>query len=143
VLAVLVASSCAKSFPSLDEQKAEVRSGQLRFHVVTSQAVLAEWGAPTYGHREYTQFFPLENGTYVPSFRVPLGEAPSGWDNSMVPGDAIFLVYADRGELLGFLGNRLVYRERMPAEKLHSIGKNWAKEARFKTEMEKNLPPLP
>lgn len=128
-----------QTLPPLEEQKAQVRNGQVRVHLLTSQAVLDVWGPPTYEHHEYARFFTVENGMYVPFFRVPLGEAPAGWDNGVIPGEADFLAYADRGELLGFLADRLVYRERMSADGIHALGKTWEKEARFKTEIEKSL----
>jgi hypothetical protein len=125
--------------PPLQEQKAHLRNGQVLVYLVTSQAVLDVWGPPTYKHHEYTRFFTLENGGYIPFFRVPLGEAPAGWDNGVIPGEADFLAYADRGELLGFLSERLVYREPMSADGIHAVGKMWEKESRFKTDIEKNL----
>jgi hypothetical protein len=139
----LLLTACAQSLPPLEEQKARVRNGQFPFQMMTSRAILDAWGPPTYGHQEYTQFFGLQDGTYVPFFRVSLGEAPPGWDNSVVPGHAQFLAYADRGELLGFLEDRLVYREQMSAEQIHAIGTMWEKEARFKTQMDKASPPPP
>lgn len=148
ILSLLI-TACAQALPHLqilpplEEQKTLLRSGQLRVHLVTSRAVLDVWGPPTYKHQEYTHFFTLESGMYVPFFRVPLGEAPTGWDNGVIPGEAQFLAYADRGELLGFLTDRLVYREQMPAEGIHSIGKMWDKEAKLKTQIEKNLSPSP
>src|SRR6185295_16713041 len=132
VMTVLLLA-CAKKFPTMDEQKMQVRDGQLIMHRLSSRAVLDVWGPPTYERREQMQFFTLENGTYVPFFRVPLGEAPAGWDNGVVSGEAVFLAYVDRGELLAFLDDRLVYREQMPGESLHRIGKKWEKEDRLKT----------
>lgn len=140
---VLLLGACAPALLSLEQQKAQVRNGQLRVQMVTGRAILDVWGPPSYGHQEYTQFFSMQDGTYLPFFRVPLGEAPSGWDNAVVSGQAQFLAYADRGELLGFLEDRLVYRERMSAAQVHTIGKMWEKEARFKMQMEKALSPLP
>jgi len=83
------------------------------------------------------QFFPVENGNYIPLFRIPPGEPPPGWDSTVVSGEARFLGYADRGELLGFLEDRLVYREHLSSEKIHAIGKVWKEEALFKTRPEK------
>lgn len=148
ILSLLV-TACAQTvphlqiLPPLEEQKTLLQSGQLRVHLVTSRAVLDVWGPPTYKHQEYTQFFTLESGMYIPFFRVPLGEAPVGWDNGVIPGEAQFLAYAGRGELLGFLEDRLVYREQLSAEGVHSIGKMWDREAKLKTQIEKNLSPLP
>ena len=137
----LLLAACVKKFPTLEEQEAKVRNGQLVMHQLTSRAVLDVWGPPTYERREYMQFFTLENGGYVPFFRVPLGESPTGWDNGVIPGEALFLAYADRGEILGFLNDRLVYREQMSTDSIHGIGKKWEKEDRFKTQLEKSLSP--
>lgn len=149
ILLWLLVTACAQTvphlqiLPPLEEQKTLLRNGQLRVHLMTSRAVLDVWGPPTYKHQEYTQFFTLENGVYVPFFRVPLGEAPTGWDAGVLPGEGLFLAYADRGELLGFLADRLVYHEEMSAEGIHSIGKVWDKEAKLKTQIEKSLSPVP
>ena len=140
VLAALL-GGCAKKLPSMEQQKAYLQNGQILVQQVTSQAVLDVWGPPTYQRREYMQFYTLENGEYVPFFRVPLGEAPHGWDNGVIPGEALFLAYADRGELLGFLQGRLVSRESLPTEKIHDIGKTWEREVRFKTQLEKATSP--
>lgn len=133
--------ACAKKFPTVEEQRMQVHNGQLVMHQLSSGALLDVWGPPTYDRREYMRFFTLEDGTYVPFFRVPLGEAPTGWNNGVVPGEAVILAYVDRGELLGFLDDRLVYREHMSAESLHLIGKTWEKEDRFKTPLEKSVAP--
>jgi hypothetical protein len=123
--------------PPLDEQKAWIQKNQIRTQVLGRQAFLETWGKPTYEHYEWTQFFPLENGNYIPAFRVPLGEAPPGWDSGAVYGDALFFGYVDRGELLGFLDGRLVYRERLSAEEIHLLAKKWKKEELFKTGIER------
>lgn len=140
---MMLASACGLVFlPSLDEQKARIQRDDIRLHTLTSAAFLDTWGLPTYEHEELTQFFPVENGNFIPVFRTPPGEPPPGWDSAVVLGEARFLGYADRGELLGFLEDRLVYREQLPSEKIHAIGKVWKKEARFKTRMEREPLPL-
>jgi len=149
VLLWLLVAACAQTvphlqiLPPLSEQQALLRNNQVRVHLMTSQAVLDVWGPPTYKHQEHMQFFTLDNGMYIPFFRVPLGEPPTGWDNGVLTGEAQFLAYAERGEFLGFLTDRLVYREQMSAEGIHSIGKMWDKEAKLKTQIEKNLSPSP
>ena len=50
--------------------------------------------------------------------------------------DGYFLAYPDRRELLGFLNDRLVYRERLSADEIHTIGKMWKRESMFKTRLE-------
>ncbi len=132
ILVVLV-SGCAVP---LEEQKAHIRKHNLPFHVLSARAFLETWGKPTYAHQENTQFYPVKSGNYVPRFRAPLGEPPPGWDATVVSEPAIFLGYVDRGELLGFIDDRLVYREQMAASQIHEIGRNWQHEAIFKTRLE-------
>lgn len=144
VFALLFSSAAACSLfflPPLEEQKALIQNGDIRLRSLSSQAFIEVWGPPTYERREQTQFFVVDSGMYIPRFRVPLGESPPGWDSLMASGEAYFLGYVDQGELLGFLGDRLVYREQMPAEQIHLVGKQWKKEDLFKTKLE--TPPRP
>jgi len=134
----LVLPGCAVP---IEEQKAHIRQGDLNFRVLSPQAFLDTWGKPNYAHEQNTQFFSVGKGRYIPMFRVPSGEAPSNWDSRFISGDALFLVYAERGELLGFVGDRLVHREQLPASQLHDIGKTWRKESRFKTRLETGASP--
>jgi hypothetical protein len=127
----------------LEEQKAHIRKHSLPFQVLSMQAFLETWGKPTYVHQETTQFYPVKSGNYVPRFRAPLGEPPAGWDASVVSEPAVFLGYTDRGELLGFIDNRLVYREQLTASQIHGIGKNWQHEAIFKTRLETDFQASP
>lgn len=127
----------------LEEQKSHIRKNSLPFQVLTTQAFFETWGKPTYVHQEHTQFYPVKTGNYVPRFRAPLGEAPPGWDASVVSEPAVFLGYVDRGELLGFIDDHLVYREQMTASQIHEIGKNWQHEAIFKTRLETDLSASP
>lgn len=122
--------------PSLDQQKLGIQHGEFRPWTLTAQAFVEEWGPPTYDHREWMQFFIMNSGLYMPRFRVPLGESPPGWDSMMASGEARFLGYVDREELLGFLDERMVYRERMTAEQIHAVGKQWQRDERFKTSLE-------
>ena len=124
------------SLPPLEEQKARILSNQIALRALTSQAFIETWGQPTYIHYESTQFFPVANGNYIPRFRVPVGEYPPEWDDSIVSEQALFLGYPDRGELLGFIEKRLVYREQMPAEQIHAIAAQWKREELFKTRLE-------
>lgn len=134
--AVLAMPMACSSLPSLDEQQALVRAGQLPLHAVTSGPVLSQWGTPTYSSIQRVQFFSLTNGQWVPNFRIRLGEYPKGWDLSTVSGDGLFIAYADRGEVLGFYEDRLVYRESLPAQEIHTLGKQWQRETKFKTRLE-------
>ncbi len=124
------------SLPPLEEQKARILSNEIALKALTAQAFLEAWGEPTYEHYESMQFFPVTDGNYLPRFRVPLGEVPPGWDHSVVSEPALFLGYADRGELLGFLEKRLIYREHLPAEQIHAIAAQWKREELFKTRLE-------
>jgi hypothetical protein len=139
ILAVLI-GGCGVP---LEEQKAHIRKNTLPFQVLSTRAFLETWGQPTYVHQEHMQFYPVKTGNYVPRFRAPLGEPPPGWDASVVSEPSVFLGYADRGELLGFIDDRLVYREQMTASKVHEIGKNWQHEAIFKTRLETDLSASP
>ena len=125
----------------IEEQKAHIRNGDLGFRTLSPQAFLDTWGQPTYAHEEHTQFFSVGRGQYVPRFRVPLGEAPPNWDSRLISDHALFLVYVDRGELLGFVGDRLIHHEQLPASQLHGIGKAWQQESRFKTRLETGASP--
>lgn len=139
---VLLLTACGPPFvlPSLDHQKRNIANNEIRLRALSSKAFLETWGKPTYRYRARVQFFPLENGNYLPRFRVPLGESPQGWDLTTVLEDALFLAYADRGELLGFIDQRLVYRERLSAEQVLAVVKQWKDEEQFRTGLEKALP---
>lgn len=138
-VALIISLTACKAAPTLEEQKGLILSGDLRTRTVTTRAFLETWGEPNYQHRERMQFFPVKNGNFVPRFRVPLGEAPADWDSTVVSDDALFFGYADHGELLGFINDRLVYSEAMSAEQVHAIGNMWKRESLFKTPMEQGL----
>ncbi len=125
----LLLAACA---PSVEQQKAWVQQGDLRLEKISSRAVLDAWGAPAYQFRDFVQFYRLTNGQHVPQFRVPLGEAPTDWDSSADMGVGLFLAYPDRGQLVGFLEDRLVYFEKLPPETIHDIGKMWQREKQFR-----------
>ena len=124
---------------TLHEQAELIRNQDIQLRVLSLEAFLDVWGAPTYEDRQRTQFYVVDGGSWVPQFRVPLGESPLGWNNGITRYDAYFLGYADRGELLGFVSHQLMYRERLPPEQIHAIGKSWQKEKRFRTTLEKSL----
>ncbi|MBM4132371.1 MAG: hypothetical protein FJ245_01260 [Nitrospira sp.] len=123
----------------MDVQRAHIENNELIGQVLTSEAFVLAWGPPTYEHGEQAQFLPSDNGNWVPSFRIPLGQAPPGWDATIRTGDGYFMIYVERGELLGFLDRRLVSREKLGAESLHAIGKVWKQEDIYKTGLEKSL----
>ncbi len=123
--------------PTLAEQKAQIMNGDIRVRVLTRQAFLETWGPAGYQHRQRTQFYPIKDGRWVPQFRVPLGEAPLHWDLSVRSEVGIFFGYPDRGELLGFIENRLVYREKLSPEEVHAIGLVWKRDRLTRTRLER------
>lgn len=135
VVGLLFVAGCS-GLPSLAEQRRMVADGDLRLQQVSDQAVLDGWGAPSYSSVQRVQFFPLSSGNWMPSFRIKLGEVPQDWDLTTVLGDGLFLAYAERGEMLGFYEARLVYRERLPPEHIHALGKQWERESLFRTRLE-------
>ena len=129
------------TLPPLEEQKAQIQQDRIQLQSVGPRAFLETWGAPAYMHRERMQFYPVKSGNFVPRFRLPTGEVPNGWDSTIVSEESIFFGYPDRGELLGFISDRLIYREAVPAEEVHAIGKMWKRDALFKTRLETGIPP--
>jgi hypothetical protein len=127
--------------PPMAEQKAKLQRNEIKFRELSSRVFIEVWGPPTYQHVETTAFYRLDDGNAIPSFRLKPGEAPKGWDNSGMADVGEFLGYAERGELLGFVDDRLVYRERVTAEQVHAVGKQWQYEDRFRTGLEKSLQP--
>ncbi len=130
--------------PPLEEQKAHIRNNDIRIHTLSTTAFVETWGPPTYERQEKTAFFVLESGEYVPTFRVPLGEAPPGWSSKVASGEGRFLLYADRGELLVFLegvlpDERLVYREQLSPQDLDAVVKLWKRNDQFQIRLEKDL----
>jgi hypothetical protein len=121
---------------SFEEQQRRIREHTLQLRVLTAEAFLTTWGPPTYHYDGLVQFYPLHDGQLVPSFLVPTGEAPKNWDSTIVSGVGRFLAYADRGEVLGFLDNRLVYFAQVPSAHVHALGKAWASELKFRTRTE-------
>lgn len=143
VVAAMFFSVLACSELTLEQQKAQIRDNKIHFEGLTVQAFLETWGKPVYTHRERMQFYTLDDGNSVPRFRAPMGEAPQGWSTGIISEDSTFFGYPERGELLGFVHGRLVYREQMPAAEIHSIAKAWAHEDRFKTRLETPAPATP
>jgi hypothetical protein len=137
----LSATACAG--PTLEEQKTHIRDNKITFKALTMQAFLDTWGKPTYRHHELTIFYLMGDGNSIPRFRVPMGEAPEGWETGAMAAEAVFFGYADRGELLGFVEGRLVYRQHVPEEEVHAVGKLWAHEQRFKSRLEAPVPAKP
>lgn len=125
--------------PPLAAQKQYIGRNELPLHQLSPQAFQETWGAASFTHLQRTLFFEMPDDSLVPQFRMALGESPAGWDGDLKGGVTLFLAYADRGWLLGFLEDRLVYREQLPPEQLQAIVKQWKREAELKTRIE--LPP--
>lgn len=142
VLLWVTCQSCS-GLPPIDEQRRLIAAGGLPIHKVSRQAVLFEWGAPTYQTAQRTQFFVLSDGSWMPHFRVKVGESPPNWDLSTVFGEGIFLAYDERKIVLGFYQERLLYRESMGRGDIQALGKLWQREAIFKSRLESPKSSLP
>ena len=135
VIALGSALGCS-GMPSLEEQERYVRDNELVLHQLTPRAFVGGWGAPTYQHAEFMQFFGMKDDSLMPRSRLASGEPPRGWEVHIEAGDALFLAYPDRGWLVVFLEERLVYREALTAAQLHVLGRSWQHEAKFRTRFE-------
>lgn len=140
VMVLSVGCLGCSGLPSMSEQRRLIVEGGLPVHKVSRQAVLFEWGPPTYQSAQPTQFFVLSDASWMPHFRVKVGESPPNWDLSTVYGDAIFLAYEERETVLGFYQERLVYRESLGRDHIRAMGKIWQREALFKTRLESSAP---
>ena len=127
--------------PTLPEQEQKILSNDLTLRKLEPRAFVRAWGQPTYQHMEFMPFFGMKDGSLIPRSRLAVGEAPPGWEAGVDAGDALFLAYPDRGWLVVFLDEVLVYREELSAEKLHEIGHTWAHEEKFRTKLEKQTTP--
>ncbi len=139
MLGMTILSAC-HSAPTLPQQEQLVRDNNLVLEDISTRAVVNVWGKPPYHHSEFTQFFVMPDRTMIPRSRVEAGEPPKGWDAGVHAGEGVFFAYPDRGWLLVFLDERLIYREALTAEQLHAIAKNWAYEDRFKTRLDGTVP---
>lgn len=142
VVAIGSALSCS-GMPSLEEQERHVRANELVLHQITPRAFVGAWGAPTYQHTEFMQFFGMKDGSLIPRSRVESGEPPRGWEGQYDAGDSLFLAYPDHGWLVVFFEQRLVdreallvYREALTAAQLHALGRSWQHEDKFRTRFE-------
>jgi hypothetical protein len=125
---------------SLEEQERHIRNDDLVLRKLEPRAFVRAWGEPTYQHMEFMPFFGMKDGSLVPRSRLPVGESPPGWGAAYETGNALFLAYPDHGWLVVFLDESLIYREALSADKLHELGRSWAYEDKFKTNLE-NSPP--
>jgi hypothetical protein len=137
----LVAVGGCKSAPTLDQQERLVREGNLVLEHVTTRAVVNVWGEPPHHRSEFTHFFVMPDFTLIPSARVPVGETPRGWNAGVFAGEGVYFAYPDRGWLLVFFDEHLVYKEELKAEQMQTLVKAWAYEDRFKTRLDGT--PLP
>lgn len=127
--------SCS-GMPSLEEQERHVRNNELALHQLTPRAFVGAWGLPTYQHVEFMQFFGMNDDSLIPRSRLAIGEPPRGWEVRIEAGDGLFLAYPDRGWLVVFFEERLVYREKLTAAQLHELGRSWQHEEKFRTRLE-------
>jgi hypothetical protein len=127
--------------PPLEEQEHHVRDNELLLHQLTPRAFVGAWGAPTYQHAEFMQFFGMKDDSLMPRSRLASGEPPRGWEVRIEAGDALFLAYPDHGWLVVFFEERLVYREALTAAQLHELGRSWQHEDKFRSRFEKPAVP--
>ncbi len=127
------------SMPSLEEQKRFVTRNEIRLHDLTPRAFVEVWGKPTYARHQFSQFFVMKDGSFIPQSRLSLGDSPQGWETGLEAGEALFMGYVDRGWLLVFFEERLVYKESMSSAKIHDLGRTWKYEDQFKTRLETPL----
>lgn len=135
LLALVDLAGC-KGMPTLEQQERLVRANNLVLDQVTTRAVINVWGEPPYYRSQFTHFFVMPDLTMVPSLRVATGETPRGWSASVHAAEGTYFAYPDRGWLLVFLDERLVYKEELKAEEMQTLVKTWAYEDRFRTKMD-------
>ena len=121
LLALLGVGGC-HGMPTLEQQEQLVRANNLVVEQVSTRAVVNVWGKPPHHHSEFTHFFVMPDRTLIPRARVTAGEPPKGWDAGVHAGDGVFFAYPDRGWLLVFLDEQLVYKEELKAEELQALG---------------------
>ena len=140
VVAIGAVLSCS-GMPALEEQERHVRNNELVLHQLTPRAFVGAWGMPTYQHTEFMQFFGMKDDSLIPRSRLASGEPPRGWEGLIESGDSLFLAYPDRGWLVVFFEERLVYREALTAAQLHELGRSWQYEDKFRSRFEKPATP--
>jgi hypothetical protein len=136
VVAVIGSTISCSGMPALEEQERLVRANELVLHQLTPRAFVGAWGAPAYQRAEFMHFFGMKDESLVPQSRLASGEPPRGWEVRMEAGDALFLAYPDRGWLVVFFEERLVYREALTAVQLHELGRSWKHEDKFRSRFE-------
>ena len=109
--------------PTLEEQERLVQADNLLLDQVTTKAVVSVWGIPPLYRSEFTHFFVMPDFSLIPHPRVAIGEAPKGWKAGVHAGEGVYFAYLDRGWLLVFLDECLVYKEKLKSEELHVLAK--------------------
>ena len=142
-LAALVVTGGCKGLPTLEQQEGMVRANNLALDQISVRAVVNVWGEPPYHRSEFTQFFVMPDLSMIPSTRVTAGEAPRGWDASVYAGEGVYFAYPDRGWLLVFFKEQLVYKEELKPEEVRALVKSWAYQDRFKTRLDEAPGPRP
>jgi hypothetical protein len=137
VMAAIWSVLSCSGMPALEEQERHVRNNELVLHQLTPRAFVGAWGMPTYQHVEFMQFFGMKDDSLIPRSRLASGEPPRGWEGLIDTGNSLFLAYPDRGWLVVFLEERLVYREALTAAQLHELGRSWQHEEKFRSRLEK------
>lgn len=127
--------------PTLEEQSRLVQADNLVLDQITTKAVVRTWGAPPLYHSEFTYFFVMPDFSMIPQSRVATGQAPKGWTAGVHAGEGVYFAYPDRGWLLVFLDERLVYKEKLKSEEVDVLAKAWAYENRFKTRLDETFQP--
>jgi len=135
-LLVLAGVAGCKGAPTLAEQEQSVRANNLVLDRISSMAVVNVWGEPPHYRHEFIQFFVMPDLSMVPSSRVPLGETPRGWSAGVHAGEGAYFAYPDRGWLLVFLNDWLVYKEELKEKEMGELLKAWAYQDRFKTRLD-------
>lgn len=133
---MLVLIGGCKSLPTLEQQEQLVQANNLVLDQITTRAVVNVWGEPPLYRSEFTHFFVMPDFRIIPRSRVATGEAPKGWTAGVHAGEGVYFAYPDRGWLLVFLDDRLVYKEELKAEELQALARAWAYEDRFKTRLD-------
>lgn len=135
VLVLVLISGCF-GMPSLVEQEQYIRNNDLVLRKLEPRAFVRVWGEPTYQRMEFMPFFGMKDGSLVPRSRVEIGESPPGWVAGVDAGEALSLIYPEKGWLVVFLDEVLVYREALSADELHELGRSWAHEEKFRTRLD-------
>jgi len=135
-LVALVGYVGCKGPPTMAEQEQSVKANNLALERITSMAVVNVWGEPPHYRNEFIQFFVMPDLSMIPNSRVPLGETPRGWSAGVYAGEGVYFAYPDRGWLLVFLNDWLVYKEELKEKEMGDLLKAWAYEDRFKTRLD-------